>query len=516
MTLVAIRSWSATNIVSCDFLSISNAAVTAATGDTVMILPGSCIITNPIVVSKSITLSGSGTNQTTLISGAGLSYVIWLQSSTTNLITVHDINMVGDLGNGTGFLKIGGGDPATPAKCQYHVYNIQMTNCLNHGMNVGYSDYFGLIEYCSFILPTNAGDFNCIIVGGNEYLSWSNAIPLGTLNNTYIEHCYFQNQSSQGGNGFYDGYTGAQLVVRWNAFDGTAATGCHGYDSQVTSTRSQECYGNTYTNVNYKGVYLNLSRGGLIEMFSNTIWAGASNDAPATYAPKLQYYRAVANSYQGHYGYCGVATTNYRYGSGPLAQNMTLNYTTNFMAADTLGFGDSIYTLDASLSGTANHVLLGADLTGTLTNLMQTINMNSAYAGTLYSAATTSNTTFTATGVTNAVLWLWNKLDGTNQYGYPAAMQEGVWYQLKYTNYPVYQFGCYSCSNLVHLYSGGTTNINFNYADPMTGTPDYMSNILVINRDYFQDTLPAYTPFGVHPLSINQSGVQPLQWVIVK
>ena len=119
-----------TNNIPCNFLSISNALMTAKEGDVVLVQPGSCVISNTITVNRNVsfTIRGSGTNQTTLISGVGLSSVIWLRSDSMNVFTVSDLNCVGDIANGGGFFITGGNPPCTPMRGLLHFYNIQMTN----------------------------------------------------------------------------------------------------------------------------------------------------------------------------------------------------------------------------------------------------------------------------------------------------------------------------------------------------------------------------------------------------
>ena len=244
----ASLGYGATINVPCNYTSITNALLTSANeGDTVLIGPGDCVISNEIDINRNIsfTIAGSGTNLTTLRSAAGLRQVIWICSDSTNLFTVRDLNLVGDLANDSGFLVCG--HPAYDSPGRYHIYNIKMTNVMCRGISVGYGSShssYGLVDHVYMKSTANAQfmDFE-----GADYGSWTNTSPLGTINAFYVEDCYFDNSTNYG-NGFFDAYDGAQFVFRHNICDGWSAAGGHGYDSSAISPRTWEVYNNLFTN----------------------------------------------------------------------------------------------------------------------------------------------------------------------------------------------------------------------------------------------------------------------------
>ena len=142
------------------------------------------------------------------------------------------------------------------------------------------------------------------------------------------------------------------------------------------------------------------------------------------------------------------------------------------------------------------------------------MNLDPAGAGVRYAAATTvadydmrailvySNATQGPTIVYT------NILDGTGACygmggGYPAAFQSGVLNVQQGTNIGVSLYPCYSGASTVHDVDSSTAPLNFliNFnGDPANGL-NFVTNLIVLGRDYFTNTLPPYTPLAYpHPL----------------
>jgi hypothetical protein len=579
--------------VPCNYLSISNALAIANEGDIVFIQPGSCIFSNFYTINRNVsfTIRGSGMNTTTIIStGIGSIGFLWWRNSSTNVYTISDINFVGSAGDSGGMVATGDNPPCTPMAGRGHFYNLQMTNVLSRGIFLGYGDSFGLIDHCYFVMPLGAGGFNPVAFAGNDYYSWLNSNPLGTLNVCCVEDCTFLNNSGNIGNGFFDCYNGSQAVLRHCIFDGTAANGAHGYDSQPTAMRTLELYNNVFTNQNSSSASISVSRGGVFECFSNTIWISGGTATVQTVAPTLEYYRGANGSYQSSLGYAGYALTNFYSGTassgtantltdtnnngatlgtiryfnehvGKLlkivsgtgagqSSTITANTVTSFTISGTFspapdntsgyelwpqaGYALQVgnqprYVWQTSTTATNNisrYVLIGSTLAACLTNLMSCVNVDPAGAGVLYAAATTNTVSgkqkdllalrvFTSPTV---YITFTNILDGTNAYGWPAAMQSGVMNVVQYTNIGVVLYPCYSAANVAHNSDGSTTQVNFgrNFSTDYANGLNYINNLLVAGRDYYQETLPPYTPLIYpHPLQsfefggINSANVPP-------
>lgn len=517
--LLAVPAMAVTNTVPCDFPSISNALMTAAEGDVVQIQPGSCTMTNQIVINRNVsfTIRGSGSNSTTLISGAGLGSVVWIRSDSTNVFTVSDLNCIGDSANNNGFFITGGNPPCTPMRGLLHFYNIQMTNVMYKGISMGYGDSFGLIDHCFFDVGANAGNYNCVVFGGNEYKSWTNAVnPLGTINTCVVEDCYFRSKFGNIGNGFFDGYTGMQAVVRHCTFDGVSANGCHGYDTDATSMRTLEVYNNVFTNLNVPSYTICGSRGGVFMVFSNMIYITTNTVTAFSTSPVFQLYRGCwGMGLEFTEGYAGYLLTNglrlayTPLGSGPYPltphpQVDPTPRTTNWVEGEVVVIGfQPTYVFNATLPSTDHHVKLGSTLAESVSNLVAAVNLDPIGAGTQYGSLTTKNPDLMVVSNGGNYIICQNRMDGTNAYGWPAAMQPGVLTITKFTNNPVTLYPCYSYSNLVYNFNGTTTNVNFvpDYTGDYWGLPNFTTNLLIAGRDFYNDTRPSYTPLVYpHPL----------------
>lgn len=402
--------FSAVNInVPCDFLAISNACATAKEGDTVIIGPGDCYLSNHIIMNRGVSfnIKGAGTNLTTLRAVDGLDYPLYVNVTSKNLVTISDLNCVGNQAQMYGFIMVGRNVGATTFNGPVRITRVQMTNILYRGINMGSGDSYGVIDHCYFVAPTSYHN-QPISFGGNSFASWKNPNPLGTTNVVCVEDCRFEVYTN-GGNGFFDAYDGAQLVWRHNYCSGTSIAGVHGYDSQPTSCRTWEIYNNFFTNGAVNSLTFEL-RGGTGVLFSNVV------DKAADFC-ELAYYRSCGVAHAGTvaaYGFCDSHTTN----------TLDGNRSTNKIA-----FGNDGYQYPANQQ-----------------------------PGVIQSTAT-------------------NAFRGSNiQITHP----------------------CYSWSNIFRGQNAGFT------LKDMTSDCGYsITNIVKLNRDYFNDTVaPGYVPLPYpHPLA---------------
>lgn len=510
-----------TNSISCDYLSISNACATAHDGDVILIQPGDCVIPNEIDINRNVsfTISGSGTNATTLRSYSGDRQVIWVQSNSTNVFTICNLNCVGTSDNSSGFLVFG--SSASTWQGPFHVYNIQMTNLVYRGISAGFGNAYGLIDHC--YMKSQGGNPQFLDFEGASYGSWTNANPIGTSKVVCVEDCYLDNGNNYG-NGFFDAYTGAQFVFRHNTCIGWSAAGVHGYDSSDISARTWEVYNNVFTNCNGADV-LNF-RGGTGVVFSNKVYGTVSSFA------FLVYYRSCPfdHTYASVSGYLltGVPGQGYDIGFAGIQKQGGFDESLlgNPVNGQMLSIGFTHYYFVTSLSGATFNmwdssgygggaVLIGATVAQTMTNLYRAVNLDPTGWGTVYTNAYALpmyvGHEFLAIGCTATDLILTNALDGnTDQYGYPANQQPGVVtsYPMTTTNFVNHQvvWPCYAWSNtvngVVQSFTLGDNNANCNY---------YITNLLKPGRDYFNDVTPSpatYTPLVYpHPLQALESGV---------
>jgi hypothetical protein len=477
--------------VACDENAISNAVLhTAQEGDTVLIGPGDCTFTREIDIDRNIsfTIAGSGTNQTTLRSVASRQQ-FFIFSNSKNVFTIRDLNCVGSSLNSGGYFVCGWGGKSNPGP--YHFYNIKMTNILYRGISVGRGMAYGLIDHCTFI--SQAGNPQAIDFQGEAYSSWTNSNPIGTTNVVCVEDCYFDNSTNHG-NGFFDSYNGAQIVFRHNFCNGSAPSGGHGYDSQQTSTRTWEIYDNVFTN----GISTVLAlgfRGGTGVVYDNQIYGYGD-------FVQLQYYRSCASIVQ------AVTDTFTVPGQGK-----AITFNSNPINNQTIGIGLTTYGFVTNYTdGKYNvygggYVVIGATLAQTITNLYNCINLGPG-AGKVYGVTAKIGHDLIAIGCSASSLILTNALDGnTDQFGYPANQQQGVLtsFPLTSANFVNHQvlLPCYAWGNTLN---GAVSGFGLSYDTDACN--HNITNLVKLNRDYFNDTIPTnYTPLVYpHPLQALEGG----------
>jgi len=469
-----------TNTIPCDFLAISNAIATVAEGDTIQIQAGSCVISNTITHNRNVsfTMRGAGTNLTTLISPA-IGSVFGINKNSTNLLTISDLNCIGHSANGYGFFIVGVGAPSAKMSGPVRFTRIQMTNLLYRGFSVGYSDSWGVIDHCYLVAGLSGGSaYQPFSFNGNDIVSWTNSNPLGTTNAWYVEDCYAKT-GTVGGNGFFDAYDGAQIVIRNNYFDGNAPSGVHGYDSQYTSCRTWEIYNNTFTNVTPSVLAIEI-RGGTGNIFSNKVYGAAD-------FLQLAYYRSClyAHSIVTGIGTPGV-TNIIDFGGINPTNGQRIN----------LGFNDEYYTFANPIVNTNKCVFLGSTLAESLTNLGAALQL-SGVAGTTYGSSTTKNRQWMQASISATELMVYNALDGNiDGTGYPANQQPGV--------IQAWPYGT-NAQTLLPIYVWGNTkdgtNVTTNLKDDSAVCDYNITNLVKLGRDYFNSARPGYTPLVYpHPL----------------
>lgn len=572
LLLFDLKLNAASNYVAATWAAVSNSVTTFTAGDATVIAPGIVYWSNSIAFPSQTygTWRGSGTNQTKFISVAGLGSCLSLPSISSNqLMIISDFDADGVSGNSFGFLEFGGNVPSAKVWGQFRFTRLQMTNIIARGIFGGGGDTFGLIDHCIF-RAVPVGTFNSVAFYGNSYYSWTNASPLGTTNQIVVEDCYFDTVQGTG-NGHWDAYDGAQFTIRHCLIMTNAATGSHGYDSQVTSTRTREVYNNIWSN-QLSSSYMTADRGGVTIAFSNSIYGSTPTNTWL-----LQYYRACNGSYQSGYGYAGYILTNKFSGTatggsattlvdetqsnGTLSpihyaneligrqlklvsgtgsgQALTISANTSttitvtggtFSPApdNTTGYeiwyrdGNSVqfgtqppYILETTLQNVNRHIKLAATLQETLTNIYQCINLDPAGAGLNY-AQTTTNTAsgrqldLRGVGILPNTLLFTNILDGNGDFGWPANQQAGMINSTKYTNSPVVLYPCYQWSNTVNG-DGGLSRFALAFSTLDCNGLNYVTNLLKEGRDYYNNTVaPGYTPLVYpHPLAASDSPPAP-------
>lgn len=333
----AALTFDVTTNVPASELEFTNAFYTlGSTGQKVLILigPGSFTLNTTITHSRNLGLSlrGSGMANTTVYGPASSPYAIVIQHNPTGNFpfVITDLNLVGNSSQTGGFISVGA-NVGTKFNSWYEIARIRMTNCIARGFSLGYGDAFGYVHDMQFEFPSGAGNFNAFQFGGNGFRSWTNANPIGTTNFVYVLDSTFTNRGTQIGNGFFDCYNGSQVHIQRDKFDGNAATGAHGYDSQPTSARVGVVMSNIWTSLTSAALPLEL-RGGSWQMQGNTFSGTLALDA----CESLSYYRDSWGSYQSGLSYPGYALTNWFQGKAVSATASSITCS-NFPSGTNIG-----------------------------------------------------------------------------------------------------------------------------------------------------------------------------------
>lgn len=450
--LPLLRSKAATIYVS-DFTTLSNAFVnTVVDGDTIWVT-NSFNLTSGLTARSGIrfTLRGDSFRRTVLTVVGSPVFVLSFGLQDSGLCTIRDLTIVDDTSS-VGMVNIGANAGTTTVQGRYLIYNCVFTNAAFKCLSLGYGGAYGLVTHTRVSNKTTSSG-NEIIFGGNEWLTWAltnSSNPMGTTNLNVVEDTVFERDGS---NGHFDAYNGAQAMLRYNDLyfaSSSAHDGVHGYDSQVTSTRFMEIYGNRWFN-GVAGMVPYNSRGGVL-LFHDNIYNCTGCSSP--YLISLQNYRACNGAYQGGLSYSGYLKTNtYKAtatggtattlqdtnlysqaaiayfagqrvgydlvlvsgtGSGQTlttSANTVTNYTVSggtfspvpdattgyelrFKNGQIIGMGNQPtykFVPDPATSNVNRYVKLGATMAESLTNLMQCINLDPAGAGVTYAAITTNS-----------------------------------------------------------------------------------------------------------------------------
>jgi len=559
-----------------DYTTLTNHLLSILnTGDTLNIASGTIQLLAPIVLSNGKTFSVhgagsgiSGSNYYALSNGMGFTLQGSGQITTLlpppgnpgSVISVgkfsdggkmvwSDLNCVGSdppIGNVNGFFSFGNtgsGSPPSPGAGNgvYHVYNCQFTNTYVRCISAGFGTVHGLIDHCLLIgWPGGTGSGCTFITSwGNSWRTWTNVTDilnglLGSTNMMVFENNALLNYSGISTAGFTEGYEGGRYCWRYNYVYGCGEMEVHGYDSGNTGHQLMEIYGNVYDNFTNNAPILTF-RSGTAYWFSNTIVA--SGPAGNALRPEIKYYRACQGQPAFVKGYAGYDLTNW-FVTNPAAPNSYIatnnmaavgqqfSYLSNAAILTTWGEQPN-YVIDAALNNSFNrHIKLGSSIEEMMTNMVSAINFDLTGAGSIWSSATTNNSWdfgqnpdfwIPQVDYVNHFMILRNRTDGTNQYTWPATMEQGIiGLGHKFTNDWILRSPCFSWSNVAYLNGVLQPSVNvfsraFQGSSTANGVANLVTNLLIEGRDYFSDT-PAtnYTPLVFpHPMVADEGPAPP-------
>lgn len=285
----------------CARTTVQTAINAAAENDTLICPAGSWNWgTTPVTINnKALTLRGAGDNNTVINVNWADAAPLSISTTAGKFVRVTGFKFVMGTDTGTGLGNmIGVGGSATSFRLDHLVFD----PIKRRGIVV--TQVKGLIDHCIFIGPSGSPQgvsfFGNRGTGGGDTLigsiEWQYPAQLGTANAVYLEDSVFIWNTTA--DSFYDAYSGARFVVRYNTITGVAG-GHHGNDSgSYRSPHSYEIYNNTFYNFGSNLPWIFNNRGGT-GVYYNNVATGNYNGALA-----LKNYRAGDGIYATPPGAC--------------------------------------------------------------------------------------------------------------------------------------------------------------------------------------------------------------------
>jgi hypothetical protein len=286
---------------SCSQADVQAGVDAASGGDTVVVPPGRCTWTTPVVVAKKgIVLEGAGVDQTTIADQSADGALLITGASAAGFVTVTGFTFEKGSSHAGGLIAIDGKE----AELAFRVHHVRtlVASCCTRGIET--TGVYGLIDHVTFDVTATSGSIQSVSVTGSPdgtdggFTPWARPLALGTDQAVTIEDDAFNYGTVD--EDCIDAYGGARLVVRHNTFR-SAHIGFHGFDSgNRRSVFSYEIYGNTFTNdstTTFRGATL---RGGTGVLYDNA-YGGTHG---SWYDVTMLVYRACPPLDQSAWGAC--------------------------------------------------------------------------------------------------------------------------------------------------------------------------------------------------------------------
>lgn len=269
---------------STSYADVNNACQSASPGDTVLMPAGTNVWYQTLSIPAGISLSGSGTNQTTIACGAGSHgniVLIACSALTANNVTrisnftIEGTNVANNYDEGCIWMNSAGTASmigrAVPWRIDHIVFNgIPMNN-----LKV-YNVHSGLVDDCVFnITRYLSGQIIRLVGSDSDYsgsYSYSIPYPYGGTQALYVENCYFNNTANYLC-GLCDADAGGSVVFRYNTIYNCQYNN-HGTEGTTfRAQRSFEIYNNLWVANDPNCIYnpAMLIRGGTGIIYSNTV-----------------------------------------------------------------------------------------------------------------------------------------------------------------------------------------------------------------------------------------------------
>jgi hypothetical protein len=297
-------------------------------GGTVNVPSGSCswstqfapTFSGPITLKGATTCTNAGTssgactdltnitlNCTTSPCGtsgqAGQDNVVIAGTTATNTLSITGFTFIDDSLSTNGTIRFSGGSPHNAVTFAFYGNHMKANGGSTGGNFLKVADSYGFVGNNVWDETSGSGWEPPITVwgdgstGGNS--NWQDATGLGTNQAIFLEGNTY-NAMHQNTEGFYDGYTGCKVVVRYNYVLNSGNMGTHGFDS---TPESRSCVFNDINNNTFVNTSSSLNpltvRGGVQLVWNNTYtgtWSGIT----------LDYFRLHPTDSFGHKGVAGI------------------------------------------------------------------------------------------------------------------------------------------------------------------------------------------------------------------
>jgi hypothetical protein len=273
-----------------------------------IVLQGNTTCTNPGLSSMACTDNTNITlNCTTSPCGTGGSVgqdnVVISGTTATNTFSITGFTFIDDSGSTNGTVRFSGGTPHNAVTFAFFGNHIKANGGSTGGNFLKLSNSYGLGGYNLWTETISSGWAPPITVygdsstGGNS--NWQDATGLGTNQAIFLEGNTY-NAMHQNTEGFYDGYTGCKVVVRYNYILNSGNMGTHGFDSTPESRSCVFDDVNNNTMVNTGSSLNPLTVRGGVQLFWNNTLTGTWS------ASTLDYFRLHPTDSFGHKGVAGI------------------------------------------------------------------------------------------------------------------------------------------------------------------------------------------------------------------
>jgi len=207
--------------------------------------------------------------------------------SNTAFCTVTGFTFIAGVAAGHSLLDV----TATHLQVSFRIHHVHFTNSIAGGVLVGTSDGFGLIDHylvddtsgSTPATPLNVyGDYN-----SRGYQDWEDATNPGSNQAVYVEDSRDNSTNMSTSEGFFDGYSGCKVVIRYTLLNGNQLGGWHGTDSgQYRGCVWGEMYNDSLSNSSGTSAQVMNIRSGALLFFNNTVGGSTSWNGIS-----LNYYR---------------------------------------------------------------------------------------------------------------------------------------------------------------------------------------------------------------------------------